>query len=543
MAIVKISDLPLVDQPVEGTDLFVVVQDNVTKKAYASDIQTYVGFEEIQYATAGQTVFNLTAMSYAPGGNNLMVFVDGVNQYEGLSYTETNSTRVTFSQGLHVGAVVKFSTVQTQTSQVASAGAVTYTAAGANAVATNVQAKLRETVSVKDFGAIGDGVNDDTAAFVAALAASYSVYVPVSTGGYVLSSLLTIPVDTALFGSNRQSTKLIHKYNGDMIQMLNGASLGGLWLVGQGATYTGRGIKMLGSDGKQRIENAQITDFDGECIYFEKDAGSQSSYSNLIANRRNSGTGTGRYAIVVENAVTTGTFAIPRKFTQIETVGGCAFDFGGANNFYVSNSFLGDLNFSTNSRAVLITACRLANATSLVIRGANHTIVGCDIYPQVTVSTIDNCALQGNSFNNAPVLVTSDNPRNLIDCWATTYTPSLTSGGTAPSLGNGALTGTYSIDGSRCFFEMSLTLGSTTTLGSGELRFSVPLLLAVDSICGQAWINIGGTNYTAVVKGAAGAAYVSVVRDTSGSVTYNSPAVFGSGDFIRIAGSFFAKGS
>ena len=41
---------------------------------------------------------------------------------------------------------------------------VGYTPAGTGAVATNVQSKLREFVSVKDFGAVGDGVADDTAA-------------------------------------------------------------------------------------------------------------------------------------------------------------------------------------------------------------------------------------------------------------------------------------------------------------------------------------------------------------------------------------------
>jgi parallel beta-helix repeat protein len=197
MAIVKISDLPLVDQPVEGTDLFVVVQDNVTKKAYASDIQTYVGFEEIQYATAGQTVFNLTTMTYAAGANNLMVFVDGVNQYEGLSYTETDNNTVTFTQGLHVGAVVKFSTVQTQTSLVNSAGAVTFTAAGAGAVPRSVQSKERDIVSVKDFGAVGDGVTNDTTAIQAALNAVTSgggVYFPAGT--YLITSGLTVSTNT-----------------------------------------------------------------------------------------------------------------------------------------------------------------------------------------------------------------------------------------------------------------------------------------------------------------------------------------------------------
>lgn len=42
---------------------------------------------------------------------------------------------------------------------------VGYTPAGTGAVTTTVQAKLRESVSVKDFGAVGDGVTDDTAKF------------------------------------------------------------------------------------------------------------------------------------------------------------------------------------------------------------------------------------------------------------------------------------------------------------------------------------------------------------------------------------------
>jgi hypothetical protein len=177
MAIVKISDLPLVDSPVEGTDLFVVVQDNVTKKAFASDIQTYVGFEEFQTATAGQTVFNLTTMTYAAGANNLMVFVDGVNQYEGASYLETDNNTVTFTQGLHEGALVKFSTVQTQTSSVANSGAVTFLQAGTGAVNSNAQNKMRQFVNVLDFVPPGeqDAIINGTSTYDISNAIRYAI--------------------------------------------------------------------------------------------------------------------------------------------------------------------------------------------------------------------------------------------------------------------------------------------------------------------------------------------------------------------------------
>ena len=85
-----------------------------------------------------------------------------------------------------------------------------YTPAGAGAVATTVQAKLRESVSVKDFGAVGDGVADDTAAIQAALnlGAFHSIYFPAGT--YSASSL-TCGADIVLVGDGRKNSTIKFK--------------------------------------------------------------------------------------------------------------------------------------------------------------------------------------------------------------------------------------------------------------------------------------------------------------------------------------------
>jgi len=189
----------------DSNDVLIATYDNIT--GINSNSVAYTNQQQIVTATAGQTVFNLS-ISYQPGTNSLSVFVDGVNQYgpgAQYAYTETDSDTVTFVSGLHVGAEVKFTTTQQQGAGAVNASQVTYNPAGATAVATNVQAKLRESVSVKDFGAVGDGSTDDTAAIQAAITATPGGTVYFPAGTYIISAKIVANPAVSLLGNGSNS--------------------------------------------------------------------------------------------------------------------------------------------------------------------------------------------------------------------------------------------------------------------------------------------------------------------------------------------------
>jgi hypothetical protein len=85
-----------------------------------------------------------------------------------------------------------------------SADLVTFIQAGSGAVTRTAQAKMRESVSVKDFGATGDGVTDDTAAIQAALTAAGAndAAVIFPFGEYLVTSGLNVPANVKIEGNN-----------------------------------------------------------------------------------------------------------------------------------------------------------------------------------------------------------------------------------------------------------------------------------------------------------------------------------------------------
>lgn len=73
-----------------------------------------------------------------------------------------------------------------------------YTPTGTGVVATTIQAKLRRYVDAKDFGALGNDSNDDTAELQAALNAANNGTCFIPDGTYLISAALTVPIDCAV---------------------------------------------------------------------------------------------------------------------------------------------------------------------------------------------------------------------------------------------------------------------------------------------------------------------------------------------------------
>jgi hypothetical protein len=260
----------------DSNDTLIATYDNLI--GINSNFIAFTMQQEIQTATAGQTVFNLTTMQYQPSTNSLSVFVDGVNQYgpgAQYAYVETDSDTVTFVNGLHVGASVKFTTAASVSSNYANAAQVTYDPPFTGAVATNVEDKLAQTVSVKDFGAVGDGVTDDSAAIQAAIDAVLNVVFP--EGTYLVTSSvnlqngsnLQIDGDIVYTGSN--ALFVAAGSAGSTYTASSGASRGDLTISVTSATGLAIGDYLSISEGSPSLSGMyQIKDISGTTITLDR---------------------------------------------------------------------------------------------------------------------------------------------------------------------------------------------------------------------------------------------------------------------------------
>jgi hypothetical protein len=148
-------------------------------------------------------------------GNSAQVYIGGVYQQRS-TYTIAGTT-LTFSAAPVAGTDnIEFVNFLTSSIGATSADLVTYTPAGSGAVARSAASKFGDVVSVKDFGAVGDGVTDDTAAIQAAVTyvnglGGGTVYLP--QGNYIITAPISIYSNIRFIGAGGESTKITKTTN------------------------------------------------------------------------------------------------------------------------------------------------------------------------------------------------------------------------------------------------------------------------------------------------------------------------------------------
>ena len=240
---------------------------------------------------------------------------------------------------------------------------ITYDPPFVGSVATNVEAKLSQYISVKDFGAVGNGTTDDTAAIQSAItqavASGYALYFGDYSCKYKLTDRLTITDPINIFGHGAQIWQSVA--NKDIFYIDSGFnsfcySIGGLFLGT--AAGTGNCIQML--------------DAGNSYFYDLKSPGCGNAF---ILDR------SGLLNTFIRCYVGSGVTATPGFFGACGTQ---AYGF----------QFLDTGNSGNGPNANTLIGCYASNSTTwgYYIEGGANTIVGCD-----AEGGIGGCFLTGRS--------------------------------------------------------------------------------------------------------------------------------------------------
>lgn len=281
----RLGDVGLFDD--DGTQVVVTVDEEIT-------------------LIDGQTTVTLTEFSTA--GTAYHIYGDNVDRGElqvNIDYVVTSTQTIELQSTFPDGTVISAKRNEKHADLILSSDKVTYKAPVTGSVESDVETRLSVRLSVKDFGAVGDGVTDDTAALeTAALFASVTGQIlEIPTGTYNCSTELDWSAYTLLqiIGGGRQSA-ILNFTNDTNGLTFGGRLLTGIKVVGVGGAATGTGARYVSTQ-RKFVESVWVEDFnDGHSF----DEGNLSYLNAIFAVGNNNHGFVASLASIDSNAITVG---------------------------------------------------------------------------------------------------------------------------------------------------------------------------------------------------------------------------------------------
>lgn len=319
-----------------------------------------------------------------------------------------------------------------------------------------------------------DGSANDTTAYTTALAVAAQTggFVQLPAGTILLSPGIAHPANVLVRGAGNGQTLIKRAATGDFITSFGvNASLQDLTIDMQGVGLgAGIGLHILANAGAQFLSNVSIINAAGACLQFEAVGGSNSVVSGGVFFTLGTMGSVGAIKINGDDSQ-----AVPRTFLGVNSDGCTLYDFGGASDLFVYGGYTNGLIFSSaNASNVCLNGLRVGAAGGAVtVKGGGHQFNGVQMAsPSLT---LDSTCLNGRfNLTIGDYAITDNGTGNSVWIPTQNYVPSWTTTGTAPALGNGSINGKWSRDGSTISVDVDLTMGSTTTYGTGDFHFSLP---------------------------------------------------------------------
>lgn len=420
---------------------------------------------------------------------------------------------------------------------------VSFLQSGTGAVARTLQAKERETFTVTDFGTI-TGTNDNVVV-AAAFAAGAGKRIHFPPGTYAINDL-TWPANTLFTGEG--VTSIIKKRASGDIGTLGALSeTRDLYFDLNGTNYTGRGFVIstgsVGFTSWRHFANCHFIDSYSYAIEYTQDlAGYGSLHEDCYFTM--SSAGATPYATPAVKLPTSAETNGNRHFLRCMSGSYILVDLGGCNNVNMSLCLMAPPLMGASSQKVVISNCRMVDrgdSSAWTVRGTSHVIVGNTIAQLLITfdSGLDELFWDGNAtpdttFTDNATGDANDNKIYLPSKVSTT--PTWTGSSSNPAIGDGQLFGSHTRRGEDCRARITLGIGSTTTLGSGYFKFTLPYTPS-DNVTGTAVLIDAstGTPYTlGVVCPTGGSNELRLVVSGTGYMTGASPIALANGDALYI---------